>query len=119
MSSRIGLIEFIDPEEVKTRVHDHVGLFVPDQSLPLRDIIQKFALTGDSSTLEDLVNRGFVGDEEFDDNGYTDLASMDIAEVEELYHRSQKFLADYEAALNRPVKSEPKSKPVEEESADA
>lgn len=111
--------EFIDPAEVVTPVKDHVGLFVPDQSLSVRDIITRFAITGDVSALRQAVERGFDGDDDFDEDGFTDLASMDIAELQELSDRAAQILNDYRAARNDLAKSAPAPAPVETPNADA
>lgn len=97
--------EFISMEEVITPVIDSVGLFVPDQSLSIRDIIQKFAITGDVAGLQNAVDRGFDGTDEFDDDGWSDLQSMDIAELQELQERTKQILDDYLRARQDVVKS--------------
>lgn len=99
--------QFITRDQVVTPVLDSVGLFIPDLSLSIRDIIQKFAITGDVAGLEQVVDRGFDGTDEFDDDGWTDLNGMDIAELQELRDRAAQILQDYERARQDVVKRKP------------
>lgn len=111
---------FISMEEVTTPVIDSVGLFVPDQSLSIRDIIQKFAITGDVLGLQNAVDRGFDGTDEFDDDGWSDLQSMDIAELQELRDRASVILEDYARARQDVVKPQKATKePETNQDADA
>lgn len=112
--------KFISKEEVTTPVNDPVGLFVPDQSLSIRDIIQKFAMTGDILGLQNAVDRGFDGTDEFDDEGWSDLQGMDIAELQELRDRAQVILEDYARARQDVVKPKKATKePETNQDADA
>lgn len=71
--------KFIKPEEVETPVYDNVGAFVPEQSLSLRQIMMQFAYIGNDK-LQEIVNRGFDGDEDDDLLG-VDVGALDFAEV--------------------------------------
>lgn len=90
--TRKGFVSLED-SDVITPVHDAVGLFVPEQSLSIREIIAQFSLVG-TPTNEEL-SRGFNGDDTFDDDGYTDLNKLDIAELQELSERANTILDDY------------------------
>lgn len=98
---------FINKEDVFTKVTDHVGQFVPDQSISLRDMLLQFAyISGEK--VEEIVNRGFDGDEDDDILG-VDVGALDYAEI----HDRALYL---ESALARPSVSakEPEEEPAKE-----
>lgn len=70
---------FAIPEKVVTKVFNHVSKFVPDQALPLRDLLLQFSYLGEEKMAE-IVNRGFDGDE---DDGLlgVDVSQLDFSEV--------------------------------------
>lgn len=70
---------FIPFEEVVTPVNDAVSAFIPDQALGLREMLMKFAYIG-TERLEEIVNRGYDGDEDDDLLG-VDVGALDYAEV--------------------------------------
>lgn len=70
---------FTDRERVLTPVFDRVSQFVPDQSLSLRELLMQFAyMSGEK--VEEIVNRGFTGDEDEDILGY-DASQLDFTEI--------------------------------------
>lgn len=71
--------KFIPQKDVVTHVYDSVSAFVPDQSISLRDLLMRFAYIG-TEKLEEIVNRGFDGDEDEDLIG-VDVGALDFAEV--------------------------------------
>lgn len=77
--------QWIDPEKVLTKVTDHISATIPDQTIPLRDMILKFAYIG-SERIEEIVNRGFDGDEDDDDILGVDVGALDYAEVHDRMH---------------------------------
>lgn len=99
MKCRKGF-QFIDSEKVGTPVYDARSLFVPDLSMNVRDIITRFSITGDVSALQNAVDKGFDGNDEFDEDGYSDLSSMDIAELQELSEKARQILDDYARSRN-------------------
>lgn len=71
---------FIKPEDVATHVYDAVSKFVPDQSLPLREMLLQFSyLSGEK--LAEIVNRGFDGDEDDEFLEGLDVFQLDFAEI--------------------------------------
>lgn len=84
MAPRFNIImrkgfKFIPIEVAQTKVYDAVSAFVPDQSLSLRQIMMQFAYIGNDK-LQEIVNRGFDGDEDEDILG-VDVGALDFAEV--------------------------------------
>lgn len=71
--------KFIPIEDVYTHVYDAVSATIPDQTLSLRDILMKYSYIG-TEKLEEIVNRGFDGDEDDDMIG-VDIGALDLAEV--------------------------------------
>lgn len=71
--------QFIPQEDVLTPVTDKVSAMIPDQSIGLRELMLKFAYIG-NERLEDIVNRGFDGDEDDDLLG-VDVGALDYSEV--------------------------------------
>lgn len=71
--------KFITGSEVETPVIDSVSATIPDQTLSLRELLMKFSYIG-TEKLEEIVNRGFDGDEDDDLLG-VDVGSLDLAEV--------------------------------------
>lgn len=71
--------KFIKPEDVVTRVYDKVSATIPDQALSLRELMLRFSYLGEDR-MQDVVNRGFDGDEDEDLLGF-DVSSLDYAEV--------------------------------------
>lgn len=70
---------FINRDCVATKVSDHVGKFVPEQCLSLREMLMQFAyISGEK--VEEIVNRGFDGDEDDDLLG-VDVGALDFAEI--------------------------------------
>lgn len=84
----------IERSTIVTQVIDHVGKFIPEMSLPVKDILSQFAYV-DNVRLLDLMKQGYFGDET-DDFETPDFASLDIAEKQELYEKSKEFIAKYE-----------------------
>lgn len=71
--------KFIDPNKVFTPVYDARSAFVPDQSISLRDMMLQFGFIG-AERMQEVINRGFDGDEDDDLLGY-DVGALDFAEV--------------------------------------
>lgn len=118
--TRRGLVRFIDWDDVLTPVEDPVSLFVPEMSLSVRDIIARFAYV-DQNTLLSQAMSGYDGDDDDNWDGFEDLASMDIAELQALNERATSLLNDYAAArgdVPAPAKETPAA-PVEDVKADA
>lgn len=109
---------FIKQEDVFTKVTDHVGEFVPDQSLSLRDMLLQFAyISGEK--VEEIVNRGFDGDEDDDVLG-VDIGALDFAEI----HDRALYLESALARSSEPAKDlekepEKESEKEPDESLDA
>lgn len=116
--------KWIDPDKALTKVTDHISATIPDQTIPLRDMILKFAYIG-SDRVEEIINRGFYGDEDDDDILGVDVGALDYAEI----HDRMTELLDMRAnsarvvhAMNEPDPepepgpgSEPGSEPATEE----
>lgn len=95
---------FIPMEDVVTPVFDEVSMFVPDQSLSLRDIMTQFAYIG-SDRMSEIVNCGFIGDEDDDDVTGEDINTLDFAEVHDR-------LLDFMRPIRKPaVESTPEPTP--------
>jgi hypothetical protein len=112
MKVRAGLFS-LEEEEMYTEVQDQVSMFVPDQSMSVRDIIQQFALTGQALPTDPIEE----GSEDFDDA--IDLRSLDIAELQELSEHARTILDDYQRARNDLAKPAAEKQKAEEPSADA
>ena len=61
----------VDPDSCKTLVIDHVGKFVPEMSLSIKDILSQFAYV-DNVRLADLAAQGY--NQQDDDSGSELLA---------------------------------------------
>lgn len=72
--------KFIPYEEVVTHVYDAISKTIPDQSLGLRDMLMQFAYL-DGRKLEEIVNRGYDGDEDDEDILGVDAGALDFAEL--------------------------------------
>lgn len=81
------------PQEACTHVYDAVSAFVPDQSLSLREMMMQFAYIG-SDKLQEIVNRGYDGDEDDDLIG-VDVGALDFSEV---HDRMLDMMSDYNSA---------------------
>lgn len=115
MKVRAGLF-CLEEDEMYTQVQDQVSMFVPDQSMSVRDIIQQFAITGQALPTEPIED----GSEDFDDA--IDLRSLDIAELQELSEHARSILDDYQRARNdiaKPAEKPAENPSVVEPSADA
>lgn len=70
----------IPREDIVTPVFDKVSCTIPDQTLSLREMMLQFAYIG-NDRLEDIINRGFDGDEDNDDILGVDAGALDYAEI--------------------------------------
>lgn len=102
---------FIKQEDVFTKVTDHVGQFVPDQSLSLRDMLLQFAyISGEK--VEEIVNRGFDGDEDDDVLG-VDVGALDYAEIHDRALYLESALSRSSTAVQEPAQA-PAQAPAQE-----
>lgn len=92
-------------EQMCTRVFDDVSATIPDQSISLREMMMKFAYIG-SERLEEIVNRGFDGDEDEDILG-VDVGALDFSEVHDR-------MVEMQANSSRRVVHAPQPKPEPE-----
>lgn len=101
-------------EDVVTPIYDTVSATIPDQSLSLRELMLQFAYIG-NDRLEDIVNRGFDGDEDDDLLG-VDVGALDLAEVHDrvLYMQEQKV---FSRNLHQPLQEQVEEVAVEESAA--
>lgn len=91
--------EPINFEECLTEVLDPVGKFVPEMSLPIKDILAQFAFV-DNIRLGDLAKRGyFIGDDDDKDFDLPDFDAMDIAEKEQYYLHCSDIVSKYQAQM--------------------
>lgn len=74
-------------------MYDAVSAFIPDQSLSLREMMMQFAYIG-TEKLQEIVNRGFDGDEDDDIIG-VDVGALDYSEV---HDRMLDMMNDYNSA---------------------
>lgn len=93
---------FIKPEDVVTPVFDRVSQFVPDQTISLRNMLLEFSYMSDEKVSE-IVNRGFVGDEDDDDIIGVDASALDFTEI----HDRMVDLINRESMRRDPPKPEP------------
>jgi len=119
--------DFMDPRQAETRVHDHVSATIPDQSLSLREMMMRFAYIG-TERLEEIVNRGWDGDEDDDQIQGIDIGALDYAEVHDRVldllaeQRNTRAVHAAPAPSAEPVSkpaAEPAAEPAPESSADA
>lgn len=107
---------FINRDCVATKVTDHVGKFVPEQCLSLREMLMQYAyISGEK--VEEIVNRGFVGDEDDDLLG-VDVGALDFAEIHDRALYLHKSLADVPEPDDGTVE-EPAEEPEQQPDADA
>lgn len=70
----------ITKEERQTPVFNQVSMFVPEQALSLRRMLEEFSyLSGEK--VSEIVNRGFIGDEDDDDVLGVDASALDFTEI--------------------------------------
>lgn len=101
---------FIDQNVVGTPVFDTVSKFVPDQSLPLREMLLQFSyLSGEK--LGEIINRGFDGDEDDDFLLGVDASQLDFSEVHdrliELTPKERKKVAAHKPEPEQETEPEP------------
>lgn len=102
----------VPEEESVTKVFDHVSATIPDQTIPLRDMIMKFAYIG-SERVEEIVNRGFYGDEDDDDILGVDVGALDFAEIHDRIRTLETALQNRAKVVHAPV-VEPLAEPPAE-----
>ena len=88
--------------DIYTHVYDAISATIPDQSLSLRQMIMQFAFIG-NERLEELVNRGFDGDEDDDDILGVDIGSLDFAEIHDRMIELEE-IRQYALAVHAPAK---------------
>lgn len=109
----------VPEEETLTIVHDHVSATIPDQTISLRDMIMKFAYLG-TDKVEEIVNRGFYGDEDDDDILGVDVGALDYAEIHDRIINLETAFANRRKVVHAPSPVQEVDVPVESaESADA
>ena len=102
------------PEDAETVVFDSVSAFIPDQALSLRDMMLQFAYIG-SERMEDIVNRGFIGDEDDDNGGYMPGA-LDFAEIHDRLLDDSLLVSSAGRVVHAPQpQPEPEPEPEDEE----
>lgn len=98
------------PESAETPVFDSVSAFVPDQSLSLRDMMLQFAYIG-SERMEEILNRGFIGDEDDDNGGYMPGA-LDFAEIHDRLIQDAEVISSAGRVVHAPQpQSDPEPEP--------
>lgn len=84
--------QFIDIPDGVCRLVSEKDCFVPEMSLPIKDILAQFAFV-DNIRMADMAKRGYeVASDDDDDFETADFDQMDLAEREELYDDSVKIL---------------------------
>lgn len=84
--------QFVDISEGVCRLVSEEDCFVPEMSLPIKEILSQFAYI-DNIRLGDMAKRGYdVASDDDDDFETADFDQMDIAEREELYDDSVKVV---------------------------
>lgn len=93
--------EDLDYKEVLTPVTDHVGKFVPEMSLPIKDILNQFSYV-DNIRLSEIAKQGYnIGDDNDHDFDLPEFDDLDMAERQEVYEQAKVFVSEYEAALQK------------------
>lgn len=108
----------VPEEESVTKVFDHVSATIPDQTIPLRDMIMKFAYIG-SERVEEIVNRGFYGDEDDEDILGVDVGALDFAEIHDRIRTLETALQNRAKIVHAPVVELPAEHPAVEQPSDA
>lgn len=84
--------QFVDIPDGVCRLVSEEDCFVPEMSMPIKDILSQFAYI-DNIRLGDMAKRGYdVASDDDDDFETADFDQMDIAEREELYDDSVKVV---------------------------
>lgn len=102
---------FIDEKDVVTPVFDSVSKTVPDQALSMREMLMQFAYL-DGRKLEEIVNRGFDGDEDDEDILGVDAGQLDFAEMHDRLIDLQRAAVPVEP-LPTPTQEEVEESPQE------
>lgn len=98
------LKQFIDHPEGICRLLSDEDCFVPEMSLPVKDILAQFAFV-DNMRLAEYAKHGYdVANEDDEDFDVLDPDSLDLAEREELYDESKEVLNQ---AKSRAKKAQP------------
>ena len=98
----------ITKEDRQTPVFNRVSKFVPEQALSLREMLEQFSYMSGEKVSE-IVNRGFVGDEDDDDVLGVDASALDFTEIHDrLIDRMNR------ASLVREPKPKPEPEPEPE-----
>lgn len=100
--------------DIYTHVYDPISATIPDQSLSLRDMMLQFAYIG-TERLEDIVNRGYDGDEDDDEILGVDVGALDFAEVHDRMTELESS-RQYRLAVHAPAPA-PSESAVENKSA--
>lgn len=89
-------VQFLDVAEGISRLRSDEDCFVPEMSLPIKDILQQFAYI-DNIRLADIAKQGYEhannDDSDFD---VEDFDRLDPAEKEELFNRASEVISKYE-----------------------
>lgn len=89
-------IQFKDVETGVSRLKSRVDSFVPEMSLPIKDILQQFAYV-DNVRLVDMAKRGFeFANDNEKDFDIAEFDTLDLAERDELYRQSRAIIDRYE-----------------------
>lgn len=103
--------QFVDKAVGICRLVSEVDAFVPEMSLPIRDILNQFAFI-DGVRLKDLALQGYdVANDDEDDFHTADFDQMDMAEREELRDESVESLR--RIAAEQSQEPEPPTEPQE------
>ena len=104
----------ITKEDRQTPVFNRVSKFVPEQALSLREMLEQFSyLSGEK--VSEIVNRGFVGDEDDEDVLGVDAGALDFTEIHDrLIDRMNKSSLVREKRVVKPSPAQPDEKPDEE-----
>lgn len=114
--------QFIDVEPGICRLVSDEDRFVPEMSLPVKDILQQFAFV-DQVRIADLAQQGYdFADNNEDDFDVDDFDNLDPAEKDEIYRqateivdRYQKHLAEMQEMLGRIDEEDPSTNPPTKE----
>lgn len=99
----------ITKEDRQTPVFNRVSKFIPEQALSLRDMLEQFSFMS-GERVSEIVNRGYIGDEDDDDVIGVDASALDFTEIHDrLIDRMNKS-----SLVREPrVKAEPEPSPRE------
>ena len=106
-------IQFKDVETGVCRLTSRVDAFVPEMSLPIKDILQQFSYV-DNVRLVDMAKHGFeFADKNDSDFDISEFDTLDLAERDELYRKSRAIIDRYEEMKKKEAEVVPDVEPDE------